>query len=66
MPIDGIRKDDAVVFGGTWNNTSLSGSRASFWAYAPSLSSAGVSARAVCDHLNLDTLNESEERLECL
>ena len=59
-----IQKDECVVLGGGWNIISFSGSRASAWHAPPSLSVDSVSARAVCDHLNLDTLNESEEALD--
>jgi len=44
---------NAAVFGGHWNLTTSSGSRASSWANAPSFSYAGIGGRGVCDHLIL-------------
>ncbi|KAF1041404.1 MAG: hypothetical protein GAK35_03333 [Herbaspirillum frisingense] len=44
---------NAALFGGNWNNTTNSGSRASYWNDAPSASTASIGARGVCDHLVL-------------
>lgn len=46
--------ENAVIFGGGWGDTSVSGSRASSWSHSPTDSSSGVGARGVCDHLILD------------
>lgn len=46
--------ENAVLFGGSWDNTSASGSRASAWGNSPTLSSNSIGARGVCDHLILD------------
>lgn len=46
--------ENAVIFGGSWDNTSNSGSRASAWSNSPTGSSNGIGARGVCDHLILD------------
>ena len=42
-----------ALLGGDWSNTSFSGSRASNWNNAPSVSGSYFSARGVCDHLVL-------------
>jgi len=47
------QQENAVIFGGDWGDTSNSGSRCSFWNYAPSNSRNFFGARAVCDHLIL-------------
>ena len=44
----------AVLFGGNWDNTSNSGSRASIWNISPTNSFNNIGARGVCDHLILD------------
>ncbi|AAR97674.1 tail protein [Bordetella phage BPP-1] len=44
----------AALFGGAWNGTSLSGSRAALWYSGPSFSFAFFGARGVCDHLILE------------
>ena len=44
----------AVLFGGSWDYTSYSGSRASLWDFSPKLSTSDIGARGVCDHLILD------------
>lgn len=44
----------AALFGGSWSDTSSSGSRAAFWALGPSSSYAYLGARGVCDHLILE------------
>ncbi|MFJ0671324.1 hypothetical protein WLU53_23460 [Bordetella bronchiseptica] len=44
----------AALFGGAWNYTSASGSRAAYWNSGPSNSSAAIGARGVCDHLILE------------
>ena len=41
----------AVLFGGNWDNSSYSGSRASYWLISPSNSSNSFGARGVCDHM---------------
>ena len=58
------QKGRGVIFGGDWLSASVSGSRVSYWNLPPSASGLSFSARAVCDHLNLDALNESEEVLD--
>nr|1YU4_A Chain A, Major Tropism Determinant (Mtd-U1) [Bordetella phage BMP-1]1YU4_B Chain B, Major Tropism Determinant (Mtd-U1) [Bordetella phage BMP-1]1YU4_C Chain C, Major Tropism Determinant (Mtd-U1) [Bordetella phage BMP-1] len=44
----------AALFGGNWNSTSNSGSRAANWNSGPSNSPANIGARGVCDHLILE------------
>ncbi|MFJ1036145.1 hypothetical protein WLW90_17650 [Bordetella bronchiseptica] len=44
----------AALFGGNWDSTSYSGSRAAYWTNGPSSSGAAVGARGVCDHLILE------------
>lgn len=44
----------AARFGGDWNATSYSGSRAANWGNGPSNSNAIFGARGVCDHLILE------------
>lgn len=44
---------NAVALGGAWGGAATSGSRASFWTFAPSTSDLNLGARGVCDHLNL-------------
>jgi hypothetical protein len=46
--------ENAVRFGGTWDATSNSGSRASIWDNSPTSSANNIGARGVCDHLTLD------------
>ena len=46
--------ENAVLFGGNWDNTSYSGSRASIWVNSPANSYNDLGARGVCDHLILD------------
>lgn len=46
--------ENAVLFGGSWDEPSYSGSRCSLWNYSPSLSASLLGARGVCDHLQLD------------
>ncbi len=46
--------ENAVLFGGSWGNTSHSGSRASAWNNSPTASDGSLGARGVCDHLILD------------
>ena len=46
--------ENAVIFGGYWGETSVSGSRCSFWGYSPTASDNSFGARGVCDHLILD------------
>lgn len=45
--------ENAVIFGGNWDITSNSGSRASGWVNSPANSSDSFGARGVCDHLIL-------------
>jgi hypothetical protein len=45
---------NAVLFGGGWNDGAYSGSRCSGWGDSPTSSVNSISARGVCDHLNLD------------
>jgi hypothetical protein len=44
---------NAVLFGGSWNLGSNSGSRCSYWYFAASYSAAGIGSRFACDHLQL-------------
>ena len=44
---------NAALFGAAWGLGEYSGSRASRWDYAPSLSNNGIGARGVGDHLQL-------------
>lgn len=46
--------ENAVIFGGSWVSTSVSGSRASYWGYSPAYSYSDIGARGVCDHLILE------------
>ena len=46
--------ENAVILGGTWNDTSNSGSRCSFWINSPTISYLNIGGRGVCDHLILD------------
>ncbi len=46
--------ENAVLFGGYWDDTSISGSRCSGWTSSPANSSNNIGARGVCDHLQLD------------
>ena len=46
--------ENAVLFGGSWANTSNAGSRASSWYNSPAYSASDIGARGVCDHLILD------------
>jgi hypothetical protein len=46
--------ENAVLFGGFWDHTSNSGSRASYWSNSPASSYSYFGARGVCDHLILD------------
>ena len=41
---------NVVGLGGAWANTSLSGSRLSFWDSSPTRSSNSIGSRGVCDH----------------
>lgn len=43
----------AVLLGAYWSDASHSGSRASYWSFAPSYSYGAVSARASCGHMTL-------------
>ncbi len=45
--------ENAVFFGGGWDNASYSGSRASAWNNSPTYSGNSIGARGVCDHLIL-------------
>ena len=48
-----FQQENAVILGGAWNVTVISGSRCSDWANAPSSSSITLGGRGVCDHLIL-------------
>lgn len=52
------QKNEGVIFGGGWDDTSFSGSYASNWGGRLSLSVSDVSARLVSRHLDLGTLLE--------
>ena len=41
---------NVVILGGSWNLSSLSGSRLSIWSGAPTSSGSEVGSRGVCDH----------------
>ena len=43
----------AVLFGGNWDNTSNSGSRASNWNNSPTNSNNNIGARGVCENKEL-------------
>jgi hypothetical protein len=45
--------ENAALFGGAWYEAATSGSRSSAWLHSPTLTSNGVGARGVCDHLTL-------------
>ena len=45
--------ENAVIFGGNWNNGSNCGSRCSYWIYSPTYSNSSIGARGRCDHLIL-------------
>lgn len=42
---------NAVIFGGNWDNTSNSGSRASNWNNSPTNSNNNIGARGVCEDM---------------
>ena len=46
--------ENAVLLGGNWGGGVVSGSRASDWNNAPTVSLGNIGARGVCDHLQLD------------
>jgi hypothetical protein len=46
--------ENAVLFGGFWDNASNSGSRASNWNNSPTYSSSGIAVRGVANHLILE------------
>ena len=46
--------ENAVIFGGSWGDTTGFGSRCSLWGNSPTSSYGSVGARGVCDHLTLD------------
>ena len=46
--------ENAALFGGAWDDTSNSGSRASYWVNSPTSSSGRFGLRCVCDHLITD------------
>jgi hypothetical protein len=46
--------ENAVLFGGAWDNGAISGSRCSLWINSPTASNNNIAARGVCDHLILD------------
>jgi hypothetical protein len=45
---------NSALFGASWNDGSLSGSRCSFWGVSASVSPNNIGSRFVCDHLQLD------------
>lgn len=45
--------ENAAFFGGDWNESAYSGSRASYWIDSPTSSYNFIGARGVCDHLVL-------------
>ncbi len=45
--------ENAVIFGGYWDNGSTCGSRCSVWLDSPTGSNNNVGARGVCDHVRL-------------
>ena len=45
--------ENAAFFGGAWNESANSGSRASLWNNSPTFSPSSIGARGVCDHLIL-------------
>ena len=49
-----FQMENAVLFGGYWDDTSYAGSRASYWGDSPTFSSYNVGARGVANHLILD------------
>ena len=46
--------ENVVFFGGSWNDSSVSGSRCSSWYDSPTYSYVDVGVRGACDHLSLD------------
>jgi hypothetical protein len=46
--------ENAAIFGGNWDATSSSGSRASVWLNSPAVSNTIIGARGVCDHVVLE------------
>jgi len=46
--------ENAVLVGGNWGSSSISGSRCSVWGNSPTNSDNGISGRGVCDHLIVD------------
>ncbi len=48
-----FQMENAVIFGGNWNNAATSGSRASFWSYSPTHSNNSIGLRCVSDHIVL-------------
>jgi hypothetical protein len=46
--------ENAALFGGSWDGSSYSGSRASNWANSPTFSYSFFGARGVCDHVVLE------------
>lgn len=44
------QQENAVILGGDWVSTVLSGSRSSYWNDSPSATSSHISGRGVCDH----------------
>jgi len=45
--------ENAVLFGGVWDNGANAGSRCSVWSNSPANSYSSFSARGVCDHVRL-------------
>jgi hypothetical protein len=48
---------NAAIFGGNWNNTSNSGSRASNWNNSPANSNNNISSRGVCEDTSFKLLH---------
>lgn len=49
-----FQMENAVLFGGFWDDTVGAGSRATYWSVSPTSSTSSFGARGVCDHLILD------------
>lgn len=46
--------ENAALFGGSWVNAAVSGSRCSYWNYSPTYSDGSFGARGVADHFQAD------------
>jgi len=49
-----LQLENAVLFGGHWDDGANAGSRCSIWSISPTSSYSSVSARGCCDHLILE------------